>query len=172
MCSKNTRPHGSRLSGLRMSTGDVQVCHQSPMGSHCTLGVINLGVAVHTAVKVTINHTGGFWHSKFIALYLQNHNWYLSQTSYCQTAHQRNILNKNPTHSNQQLDTLREHFCAKLLSNYKEFEPEFFSCTTTRYLLGRHLILKILALWVYFYTDSLMVNFKQAESRLKRLLQL
>ena len=43
-------------------------------------------------------------------------------------------------HSNQQLAALREHFCAKLVpSNYKEFDPEFFSCTTTRYLLGRHL---------------------------------
>ena len=34
-----------------MSTGDVQVCHQSPMGFHCTMGVINLGFTVHTGVK-------------------------------------------------------------------------------------------------------------------------
>ena len=71
MCSKNTHLHGSRLSGLRMSTGDVQL---SPMGSHCTMGVINLGVAVHTGVKVMINRMGGFWRSKFITLCLQNRN--------------------------------------------------------------------------------------------------
>ena len=29
-------------------------------------------------------------------------------------------------HLNQQLDALCEHFCAKLLSDYKEFEPEIF----------------------------------------------
>ena len=92
MCSINTHLHGSRLSGLRMSTGDVQL---SPMGSHCTMGVTNLCVAVHTGVKVTINCTGGFWHSKFIALCLQNCNWYLSQTSYSGTAHERNILFKD-----------------------------------------------------------------------------
>ena len=34
-----------------MSTGDVQVCHQSPMGFHCTMGVINLGFIVHKGVK-------------------------------------------------------------------------------------------------------------------------
>lgn len=56
-----------------------------------------------------------------------------------QVTHERNILfeDKSPTHSNQQLDTPHEHFCAKLLSNYKELEPELFSCTTTPYLLGR-----------------------------------
>ena len=40
--------------------------------------------------------------------------------------------------SKQQLAALFEHFCAKLLSDCKEFNPEFFSCTTTRYLLGQH----------------------------------
>ena len=29
-------------------------------------------------------------------------------------------------HSNQQLDALREHFCAKLLTDYEEFDPEIF----------------------------------------------
>ena len=32
-----------------------------------------------------------------------------------------------------------EHFCAKLLGNCKEFDPECFSWTTSRYLLGRHI---------------------------------
>ena len=36
-------------------------------------------------------------------------------------------------HSNQQLDAPHEHFCAKLLSDYTEFEPEICSCTTKRY---------------------------------------
>ena len=27
--------------------------------------------------------------------------------------------------------TPHEHFCAKLLSDYKDFDPEIFSCTTT-----------------------------------------
>ena len=36
------------------------------------------------------------------------------------------LFKKAPTHSNQQLDAQREHFCAKLLSDYKEFEPEIF----------------------------------------------
>ena len=67
---------------------------------------------------------------------------YLSQNSYSQAAHERNILfgaKKKPTHSNWQLATLSEHFCAKLLSDYKEINPEFFSCTTTQYLVGQHL---------------------------------
>ena len=51
MCSKNTHLQGSRLFGHYMSTGDVQVCHQSPMGCHCTTRFINLGVAVNTSVK-------------------------------------------------------------------------------------------------------------------------
>ena len=29
-------------------------------------------------------------------------------------------------HSNQQLDALHENFCAKLLSDYEEFEAEIF----------------------------------------------
>ena len=33
-------------------------------------------------------------------------------------------------HLNQQLDAPHEHFCA---SDYKEFEPEIFSYTTTHY---------------------------------------
>ena len=41
-------------------------------------------------------------------------------------------------HSNQQLATLHEHFCAKLLSNCKEFDPEIFSCTTTHAHLANH----------------------------------
>ena len=48
------------------------------------------------------------------------------------------MLKKAPTHSNQQLAALCEHLCAKLLSDYKEFDPEICSCTTTRYLLGPH----------------------------------
>ena len=46
------------------------------------------------------------------------------------------LLFKNaPTHSNQQLAAPLERFCAKLLSDCKEFDPE----TVSRYLLGRHL---------------------------------
>ena len=41
--------------------------------------------------------------------------------------------------SNQQLAAPLEHFCAKLLSDCKEFNPGPFSCTTSLYLLGRHL---------------------------------
>ena len=49
------------------------------------------------------------------------------------------LLFKNaPTHSNQQLAAPLERFCAKLLGDCKEFDPEIFSCTTSRYLLGRH----------------------------------
>jgi len=49
------------------------------------------------------------------------------------------LFKKAPTHSNQQLAVPREHYCTKLLSNYREFDPKLFSCTTTRYLLDRHL---------------------------------
>ena len=49
------------------------------------------------------------------------------------------LFKKAPTLSNQQLAALHEHFCGKLLSDYKEFDPEMFSCTTTQYLLGQHL---------------------------------
>ena len=54
---------------------------------------------------------------------------YLSQNSYSQAAHERNILfgtKKKPTRSNWQLATLSEHFRAKLLSDYKEINPEIF----------------------------------------------
>ena len=46
-----------------------------------------------------------------------------------------------PMHSNRQLAALLKRFCAKLLGDCKEFDPEFFSCTTSQYLhlLGRHL---------------------------------
>ena len=52
--------------------------------------------------------------------------------------------NKHPfknasTHSNQQLAALLERFCAKSLGDCEEFDPEICSCTTSRYLLGRHL---------------------------------
>ena len=33
-------------------------------------------------------------------------------------------------HSNKQLAVPHEHFCTKLLSDYKEFNPEIFSFTT------------------------------------------
>ena len=49
------------------------------------------------------------------------------------------LVIKTPTHSNQQLAVPHEHFCAKLHSDYKDFNPEIFSCSTTRYLLVRHL---------------------------------
>ena len=51
----------------------------------------------------------------------------------------KKLLFKNtPTHLNQQLATLLEHFCAKLLGECKDFNPEIFSCTTTWYLIGQH----------------------------------
>ena len=40
-------------------------------------------------------------------------------------------------HLNQQLALPHEHFCAKLLSDYKEFNPEIL--LALRYLLGRDL---------------------------------
>ena len=49
------------------------------------------------------------------------------------------LLFKNtPTHSNQQLAVPLERFCAKLLGDCKDFDPENLSCTTSRYLLSRH----------------------------------
>ena len=42
------------------------------------------------------------------------------------------------THLNQQLAAPLEHFCGKLLGDTKKFDPEIFSCTTTRHLLGRN----------------------------------
>ena len=49
------------------------------------------------------------------------------------------LLFKNaPTHSNQRLAAPLERFCAKLLGDCKEFDPEIVSSTTSRYLLGRH----------------------------------
>ena len=57
--------------------------------------------------------------------------------------------------SNQQLAAPLEHFRAKLLGNRKKFDLEFFSCTTTRYLLGWHLkvsgalcILLVIFVWI------------------------
>ena len=93
-------------------------------------------------VEVTMNHAGGCWHSKFLALisskpgliFISN-KLHMKETYYLET---KKV--KAPTDLNQQLALLREHFCAKLLSNYKEeFDPEIFSCITTQYLLGRHL---------------------------------
>ena len=51
-----------------------------------------------------------------------------------------------PTHSNKQLAALLKRFCAKSLGDCKEFDPEIPSCTTSRYLLGRHM--KISGLYV------------------------
>ena len=46
------------------------------------------------------------------------------------------LLFKNaPMHLNQQLAALLKRFCAKLLGDCKEFNPEVFFL---RYLLGRH----------------------------------
>ena len=51
----------------------------------------------------------------------------------------KHLFKNAPMHSNQQLVTPLERFCAKLLSDCEEFDPEIFSCTTSWYLLGRHL---------------------------------
>ena len=51
----------------------------------------------------------------------------------------KRLFKKALTHSNQQLAAPLERFCAKLLGDCKVFDPEFFSCTTSRYLLGWHL---------------------------------
>ena len=48
------------------------------------------------------------------------------------------LFKKTPTHFNQQLAAPLKRFCAKLLSDCKEFDPEIFSCTTSQYVLGRH----------------------------------
>ena len=77
------------------------------------------------------------WEAAGRVNFLLKHNWYLSQTSYSRTAHERNILfgdkkaKKAPTDSNQELVALHEHFGTKLLSDYKEFHPEIFFRTTT-----------------------------------------
>ena len=52
-------------------------------------------------------------------------------------------------HSNQQLATPFKRLCAKLLGDCKEFDPEIFSCTTSQYLLGRHLEISV-ALCILF----------------------
>ena len=59
----------------------------------------------------------------------------MKEISYLET---KSLFKKTPVHLNWQLAAPREHFCAKLLSNRKKFDPEIFSCTTTRYLLGWH----------------------------------
>ena len=38
----------------------------------------------------------------------------------------KRLFKNAPTHSNQQLAAPLEHFCAKLLGNCKEFDPEIF----------------------------------------------
>ena len=94
-------------------------------------------------VKVTINCAEGCWHSKFIVLKTVT-DIYLEQVTVQQHMNkiyysERNkLLFKNtPIHSNQQLAIQLEHFCTKLLSDCKDFNPEIFSCTTSRYLLGQ-----------------------------------
>ena len=49
------------------------------------------------------------------------------------------LFKNTPTRSNQELAAPPECFCAKLLCNCKEFDPEIFSCTTSRYLVRWHL---------------------------------
>ena len=49
------------------------------------------------------------------------------------------LFKNAPTYSNKQLAAPLERFCAKLLGDCKEFDPEIFACTTSRYFLGRHL---------------------------------
>ena len=51
----------------------------------------------------------------------------------------KHLFKNAPTHSNQQLAAPLERLCAKLLGDSKDFNPEFFSCTTSQYLLGWHL---------------------------------
>lgn len=48
-------------------------------------------------------------------------------------------VQKTPTHSSQQIAVLRGHFCAKLLSDCKEFDPEFFFLHYYTYSLGQHI---------------------------------
>ena len=63
------------------------------------------------------------------------------------------LFESAPMHSNQQLATPLERFCAKLLGDCKEFDPEFFSCTTSWYLLGPHK-----DIWHLMYTLVLFVG--------------
>ena len=100
------------------------------------------------ALKVTINCAEGCLHSEFIALVFRKPSqiFTLKQVTVQQHMNEMfyseriKLLFKNaPTHSNQQLAAPLERFCAKLLVDCKKFDPEFFSCTTSRYLLGRHL---------------------------------
>ena len=66
------------------------------------------------------------------------------------------LLFKNaPTHSKQQLAAPLKRFCAKLLGDCQEFDPEIFSCTTLRYLLGRHLKISG-ALYMYSFSNICM----------------
>ena len=51
----------------------------------------------------------------------------------------KRLFKNAPKLSNQQLAILLKRFCAKLLGDYKEFDPENFFCTILRYLLGWHL---------------------------------
>ena len=51
----------------------------------------------------------------------------------------KRLFKNAPTQSNQQLAAPLKRFCAKLLGDSKEFDPEIFSCSTSRYLLGQHL---------------------------------
>ena len=107
--------HGSGIGKRRLSMA---------RGDYSTLSVI----------KVTINRAGGCWHSKFITLISPKPWIYIKQVTVEQHVKEiyyletKNLLfKKAPTHSNQQLVILREHFCAKLvLSDYKEFNPEIF----------------------------------------------
>ena len=49
-----------------------------------------------------------------------------SNSTYYYLETRKLLFKKAPMHSNQQLAALHEHFCAKLLSNCKEFDPEIF----------------------------------------------
>ena len=51
----------------------------------------------------------------------------------------KRVFKNTPMHSNQQLAAPLEHFCAKLLGDCKEFDPEIFPALRSRYLLGQHL---------------------------------
>ena len=38
---------GVRCEEKHVERSDVQVCHQNPMGSHCTMGQVGLSMGVH-----------------------------------------------------------------------------------------------------------------------------
>ena len=124
-----------------MATNANTACFFRFILSRCKLGGY-----LYFSLKVTVNCAEGCWCSCFnisknitdIFLKQVTVQQHMNEIFYSE---RNKLLFKNAsTHSSQQLATPLKCFCAKLLGDCKEFGSwNFFSCTTSRYLLGWHL---------------------------------